>query len=195
MIIKKDFEIVKAKGERKSVVIMAKKESTDEECLTSGSEYKEYAMAVRDFKKFFKRRDARSKSSYWRMSKTTKDKNQRAFVRGSWSDRSEEDDEKTKDETPEMIIKFITQIKWNMKVKEKQEKDKIRTKPDKIKIRREAWKSPTIVTVHQNPYFPPSTKPSLLVNLITPINTPGILILQRKRDTNWRKVKCIQDAV
>ncbi|GJV75324.1 hypothetical protein Tco_1506908 [Tanacetum coccineum] len=28
----------------------------DEECLTSGSEDEEYAMAVRDFKKFFKRR-------------------------------------------------------------------------------------------------------------------------------------------
>nr|GFB41421.1 transposase, Ptta/En/Spm, transposase, Tnp1/En/Spm-like protein [Tanacetum cinerariifolium] len=36
----------------------AKKESSDEECSTSGSEDEEYAMAVRDFKKFFKRRDA-----------------------------------------------------------------------------------------------------------------------------------------
>ncbi|GKF39506.1 hypothetical protein Tco_0119567, partial [Tanacetum coccineum] len=34
----------------------AKKESSDEECSTSDSEDKEYAMAVRDFKKFFKRR-------------------------------------------------------------------------------------------------------------------------------------------
>nr|GEV17294.1 putative ribonuclease H-like domain-containing protein [Tanacetum cinerariifolium] len=34
----------------------AKKESSDEECSTSGSEDEEYAMAVRDFKKFFKRR-------------------------------------------------------------------------------------------------------------------------------------------
>ncbi|GJS99527.1 zf-CCHC domain-containing protein, partial [Tanacetum coccineum] len=33
-----------------------KKESSDKECLTSGSEDEEYAMAVRDFKKFFKRR-------------------------------------------------------------------------------------------------------------------------------------------
>ncbi|GJZ14129.1 retrovirus-related pol polyprotein from transposon TNT 1-94 [Tanacetum coccineum] len=33
------------------------------------------------------------------MSKTPKDKNQRAFVGGSWSDSGEEDDEKTKDET------------------------------------------------------------------------------------------------
>ncbi|GKF37236.1 hypothetical protein Tco_0113994, partial [Tanacetum coccineum] len=56
MIIKKHFKIVKAKVERKSLDLKAKKESSDEECLTSGSEDEEYAMAVRDFKKFFKRR-------------------------------------------------------------------------------------------------------------------------------------------
>ncbi|GJW87003.1 hypothetical protein Tco_0162343 [Tanacetum coccineum] len=56
MIIKKDSEIVKAKVERKSIALKAKKESSDEECSTSGSEDEEYAMAVRDFKKFFKRR-------------------------------------------------------------------------------------------------------------------------------------------
>ncbi|GKA02319.1 retrovirus-related pol polyprotein from transposon TNT 1-94 [Tanacetum coccineum] len=56
MIIKKDSEIVKAKVERKSLALKAKKESSDEECLTSESEDKEYAMEVRDFKKFFKRR-------------------------------------------------------------------------------------------------------------------------------------------
>ncbi|GKE87698.1 hypothetical protein Tco_1565173 [Tanacetum coccineum] len=90
MIIKKDFEIVKAKGERKSLTLKAKKESSDEECLTSGSEDEEYAIAVRDFKKFFKRREC---------PKLPKDKNQRAFVEGSWSDSGEEDDEKVKDET------------------------------------------------------------------------------------------------
>ncbi|GJV94616.1 retrovirus-related pol polyprotein from transposon TNT 1-94 [Tanacetum coccineum] len=57
MIIKKDSEIVKAKVERKSLALKAKKESSDEECSTSGSEDEEYAMAVRDFKKFFKRRE------------------------------------------------------------------------------------------------------------------------------------------
>ncbi|GJZ46313.1 hypothetical protein Tco_0593909 [Tanacetum coccineum] len=36
--------------------LKAKKESSDEESLTSDSEDEEYAMAVRDFKKFFKRR-------------------------------------------------------------------------------------------------------------------------------------------
>ncbi|GJY35805.1 hypothetical protein Tco_0421183 [Tanacetum coccineum] len=72
------LEIVKAKVKRKSLALKAKKEFSDEECSTSESEDEEYAMAVRDFKKFFKRRD----------------KNQRAFVEGSWSDSGEEDDEK-----------------------------------------------------------------------------------------------------
>nr|GEW48443.1 hypothetical protein [Tanacetum cinerariifolium] len=56
MIIKKDSKIVKAKVERKSLALKAKKESSDEECSTSKNEDEEYAMAVRDFKKFFKRR-------------------------------------------------------------------------------------------------------------------------------------------
>ncbi|GJW88389.1 retrovirus-related pol polyprotein from transposon TNT 1-94 [Tanacetum coccineum] len=56
MIIKKDSEIVKAEGERKSLALKAKKEYSDDECLTSRSKDEEYAMAVRDFKKFFKRR-------------------------------------------------------------------------------------------------------------------------------------------
>ncbi|GKB45092.1 hypothetical protein Tco_0890034, partial [Tanacetum coccineum] len=56
MIIKKDSKIVKAKGERKSLALKAKKECSDEECSTFESEDEEYAMAVRDFKKFFKRR-------------------------------------------------------------------------------------------------------------------------------------------
>nr|GEU77962.1 retrovirus-related Pol polyprotein from transposon TNT 1-94 [Tanacetum cinerariifolium] len=83
MIIKKDFKIVKAKVERKSLALKAKKESSDEECSTSESEDEEYTMAVRDFKKFFKRRY----------------KKQREFIGGSWSDSGEEDDEKVNNET------------------------------------------------------------------------------------------------
>ncbi|GKG44294.1 hypothetical protein Tco_0485732, partial [Tanacetum coccineum] len=45
----------KAKVERKSLALKAKKESSDEVCSTFDSEDEEYAMAVRDFKKFFKR--------------------------------------------------------------------------------------------------------------------------------------------
>ncbi|GKB55331.1 zf-CCHC domain-containing protein [Tanacetum coccineum] len=130
MIIKKDSEIVKAKGERRSLALKAKKESSDEECSTSGSEDEEYAMAVRDFKKFFKRRgrfvrqpqndkktfqrsrdDKNDKSDrkcfrcgdpnhlIGECPKPPKEKNQRAFVGGSWSDSGKEDDEKDKDET------------------------------------------------------------------------------------------------
>ncbi|GJS68163.1 retrovirus-related pol polyprotein from transposon TNT 1-94 [Tanacetum coccineum] len=112
MIIKKDSEIVKSKVERKSLTLKAKKESTDEECSTSGSEDEEYAMAIRDFKKFFKRRgrfNGKSDRKCFRCGdpnhligecpKPPKDKNQRAFIGGSWSDSGEEDDEKIKDET------------------------------------------------------------------------------------------------
>ncbi|GJV50769.1 retrovirus-related pol polyprotein from transposon TNT 1-94 [Tanacetum coccineum] len=80
----------KTKGERRSLALKAKKESSDEESLTFGSEDEEYTMAVKEFKKFFKRREC---------PKPLKDKNQRAFVRCSWSDSGEEDDEKAKDET------------------------------------------------------------------------------------------------
>nr|GEU38336.1 zf-CCHC domain-containing protein/DUF4219 domain-containing protein/UBN2 domain-containing protein [Tanacetum cinerariifolium] len=55
--IKKDSKIVKEKVERKSLALKAKKESSDEECWNFGSEDEEYTMAVRDFKKIFKRRD------------------------------------------------------------------------------------------------------------------------------------------
>ncbi|GJU90143.1 retrovirus-related pol polyprotein from transposon TNT 1-94 [Tanacetum coccineum] len=48
MIIKKDFEIVKSKVERKSIALKAKKESSDEESSTSSSEDEEYVIAVRD---------------------------------------------------------------------------------------------------------------------------------------------------
>ncbi|GJV25390.1 zf-CCHC domain-containing protein [Tanacetum coccineum] len=57
VIIKKDSEMVKVKREQsRSLALKAKKESSDEESLTSNSEDEEYTMAVRDFKKFFKRR-------------------------------------------------------------------------------------------------------------------------------------------
>nr|GEX60283.1 transposase, Ptta/En/Spm, transposase, Tnp1/En/Spm-like protein [Tanacetum cinerariifolium] len=102
MIIKKDFEIVNAKVERKSIALKAKKESSDEECSTSGSEDEEYAMTVRDFKKFFKRRgrfvrQPRNDEKTFQEAVMTRT-NQRAFVRGSWSDNGEEDDKKVNNE-------------------------------------------------------------------------------------------------
>nr|GEZ41547.1 retrovirus-related Pol polyprotein from transposon TNT 1-94 [Tanacetum cinerariifolium] len=120
----------KLREKRKSLALNAKKESSNEECSTSRSEDEEYAMAVREFNKYFKRRgrfvrQPRSDKKTFQRSrddkigkgdrkccrcgdpnhlikecpKPPKDKNQRAFVRGSWSDSGEEDDEKVKDET------------------------------------------------------------------------------------------------
>ncbi|GJZ59886.1 retrovirus-related pol polyprotein from transposon TNT 1-94 [Tanacetum coccineum] len=110
--------------------LKAKKKSSDEECSTSESKDEEYAMEVRDFKKFFRRRgrlvrqprndkktfqrsrdDKNGKSDrkcfrcgdpnhlIGECPKPPKDKNQRAFVGGSWSDSGEEHDEKAKDKT------------------------------------------------------------------------------------------------
>nr|GEV22610.1 ribonuclease H-like domain-containing protein [Tanacetum cinerariifolium] len=57
VIIKNDSEMVKDKKEQnKSLALKAKKESSDEDSSTSDSEGEEYSMAVRDFKKFIKRR-------------------------------------------------------------------------------------------------------------------------------------------
>ncbi|GJR10961.1 retrovirus-related pol polyprotein from transposon TNT 1-94 [Tanacetum coccineum] len=50
MIIKKDSKIVKAKVERKSIALKVKKESSDEECSTSGSEDKRGKKMMKKFK-------------------------------------------------------------------------------------------------------------------------------------------------
>ncbi|GKD22162.1 zf-CCHC domain-containing protein, partial [Tanacetum coccineum] len=126
MIIKKDSEIVNAKVESKSIALKAKKKSSDEEYSTSGSKDEEYAMAVRDCKFFkrigrFVRQPRNDKKTFQRSRddkngksdrkcfrcndpnhligeclKPPKDKNQRAFIGGSWSDSGEEDDENVK---------------------------------------------------------------------------------------------------
>ncbi|GJX72157.1 hypothetical protein Tco_0309328 [Tanacetum coccineum] len=99
MIIKKDSEIVKAKGERISLALKDKKESSNEECSTSRSKDEEYAMAVRDIKKFFKRRfrfTRQPRNDKKTFQRSRDDKNDK---RGYWSDSGEEDDEKAKDDT------------------------------------------------------------------------------------------------
>ncbi|GJZ48296.1 retrovirus-related pol polyprotein from transposon TNT 1-94 [Tanacetum coccineum] len=131
MIIKKDSEIVNRQSLKEILIALkACEENCVEEVFDSSSEDEEYVMAVRDFKKFFKRR-GRSVRQPWNDKKTfqrsrddkngksdrkcfrcgdpnhligecpkpPKDKNQRAFVGGSWSDSGEEDDEKVKNET------------------------------------------------------------------------------------------------
>ncbi|GKB93829.1 hypothetical protein Tco_0979966 [Tanacetum coccineum] len=84
MIIKKDSEIVKAKGERKSLALKAKKEYNDDECSNSESEDEECGDP---------------NHLIGECPKPPKDKNQRAFIRGSWSDSGEEDNEKDKYKT------------------------------------------------------------------------------------------------
>ncbi|GJU91531.1 zf-CCHC domain-containing protein [Tanacetum coccineum] len=56
-VIKKDFETIKGKKEQsRSLALKVKKEVSDEDSSSSDSEDAEYAMAVKEFKKFFKRR-------------------------------------------------------------------------------------------------------------------------------------------
>ncbi|GJT96393.1 retrovirus-related pol polyprotein from transposon TNT 1-94 [Tanacetum coccineum] len=103
MIIKKDSEIVKAKGERKSLALKAKKESSDEECSTSESKDKESSYEECSTSRSSSREEVDScgylNHLIGECPKPPKDKNQRASVGGSWSDSVEEDDEKVKDET------------------------------------------------------------------------------------------------
>ncbi|GKA06109.1 retrovirus-related pol polyprotein from transposon TNT 1-94 [Tanacetum coccineum] len=120
--------LVKAKVESKSLALKAKNESSDEECSTFGSEDKEYAMTVKDFKRRgrFVRQHRNDKKTFQRSRddknakgdrkcfrcgdpnhligecpKPPKDKNQRAFIGGSWSDsgKEDDDDDKVRDET------------------------------------------------------------------------------------------------
>nr|GEY58115.1 reverse transcriptase domain-containing protein [Tanacetum cinerariifolium] len=121
VIIKKHSEMVKGKREQnRSLALKAKKESSDEDNSTSDSEDEEYIMAVRDVKKFFKRRgrfvrqphDEKKSPQRSKDDKNGKGErkcfkcgdpihligyNQRAFVGGSWSDSDEDEEERPKD--------------------------------------------------------------------------------------------------
>ncbi|GJS57766.1 retrovirus-related pol polyprotein from transposon TNT 1-94 [Tanacetum coccineum] len=107
----------------------AKKKSSDDETSTSGSDDEEYAMAVRNFKKFFRRkgkfiRQPREEKKPFRQrdekkgksdrkcfrcgdpnhlisdcSKPSCNKDQKAFIGGSWSDSENDVEDKTNDET------------------------------------------------------------------------------------------------
>nr|GEW50363.1 zf-CCHC domain-containing protein/UBN2 domain-containing protein [Tanacetum cinerariifolium] len=56
-VIKKDFETVKGKKEQsRSLALKVKKEVSDEDSSSFDNEDEEYAMAVKEFKKLFKRR-------------------------------------------------------------------------------------------------------------------------------------------
>ncbi|GJX30127.1 zf-CCHC domain-containing protein [Tanacetum coccineum] len=130
VVMEKDSEIYRGKKERvKSIALKAKKESSDDETSTSRSDDEEYAMAVRNFKKFFRRkgkfgrqpreekksfrqRDEKKGKSDWKCfrcgdpnhligdcPKPSRNKDQKAFIGGSWSDSKNDAEDKTNDET------------------------------------------------------------------------------------------------
>nr|GEV74501.1 zf-CCHC domain-containing protein/UBN2 domain-containing protein [Tanacetum cinerariifolium] len=130
VVMEKDCEIYKGKKERiKSIALKAKKESSDDETSTTESDDEEYAMAVRNFKNFFRRngkfvrqpreekksfrqRDEKKGKSdrkcfrygdpnhlYGDCPKPSRNKDQKAFIGGSWSDSENDAEDKTNDET------------------------------------------------------------------------------------------------
>ena len=120
LVLAKDSEASKVKEKHKSLALKAKKVSSDEENSSSDSDDEEYAMAVRDFKKFFRRKGRYVKQPYddkkgFRkskedekpkddrtcfkcgdpnhfISKCPKRDDQKAFVSGTWGMSDEEDE-------------------------------------------------------------------------------------------------------
>ncbi|GKA93966.1 hypothetical protein Tco_0815952 [Tanacetum coccineum] len=130
VVMEKDFEIYRGKKERvKTIALKAKKVSSDDETSTSGSDDEEYAMDVRNYKKFFRRKGkfvrqpreekksfrkrdekkGKSERKYFRCGdpnhligycpKPSCNKDQKAFIGGSWSDSKNDAEDKTNDET------------------------------------------------------------------------------------------------
>ena len=127
-IIKRDSETVKSKKDQiKSLALKAKKELSDDDDSSDDSEDEEYAMAVREFKKFFKRRGrfTRQPRDERRSLKRSRNDNygkrkcfrcgspnhligeclkppgydyQSAFVSGAWSDSDKDEADKANDE-------------------------------------------------------------------------------------------------
>nr|GEU43226.1 zf-CCHC domain-containing protein/UBN2 domain-containing protein [Tanacetum cinerariifolium] len=113
----------------KSIALKAKKESSDDETSTSVIDDEEYVMAVRNFQKFFKRkckfvRQPREEKKSFRQRdekkgkrdrkcfrcgdpnhligdcpKPPRNKDQKVFIGGSWSDSENNAEDKTNDET------------------------------------------------------------------------------------------------
>ncbi|GJW14589.1 hypothetical protein Tco_0018722, partial [Tanacetum coccineum] len=109
VIIKKDSEIIKGKREQsRSLALKAKNESSDEESSTSESEDEEYAMAVRDFKKFFKRRV--------RFVRQPRDE-KKSFQR-------RQDDNNGKSEKNALGVKIQITLSWRMSKANKKQKPK-----------------------------------------------------------------------
>ncbi|GJX25591.1 hypothetical protein Tco_0231887, partial [Tanacetum coccineum] len=91
VVLEKDSKISKSKKEKYiSLALKARKVLSEEEASSSNSEDEEYAMAVRDFKMFFKRRGKfvrqphDGKKNFWKIKEDKKEK----------EDRSEDDSKK-----------------------------------------------------------------------------------------------------
>ncbi|GJW48670.1 retrovirus-related pol polyprotein from transposon TNT 1-94 [Tanacetum coccineum] len=85
-VIKKDFETVKGKKEQsRSLALKVKKEVSDEDSSSSESEGEDLCGDPNHL--------------IGECSKPPKNNDQRAFIRGAWSDNGEDEVEKTKDET------------------------------------------------------------------------------------------------
>nr|GEU78151.1 zf-CCHC domain-containing protein/UBN2 domain-containing protein [Tanacetum cinerariifolium] len=128
VVMEKDFKIYRGKKERvKSIALKAKKKSSDE-TSTSESDDEEYAMAVKNFKKFFRRkskfvRQPREEKKSFRQRdekkgkgdrkcfrcddlnhligdcpKLSRNKDQNTFIGSSWSDSENDVEDKTNDE-------------------------------------------------------------------------------------------------
>ncbi|GJW27788.1 zf-CCHC domain-containing protein [Tanacetum coccineum] len=97
VIIKNDSEIVKGKREQnRSLALKAKKESSDKDSSNSDSDDEEYAVAVKESKKIFKRRgrfarQPQDERKSFQRSRSDKD--------GAWSDSGKDKEEKAKDKT------------------------------------------------------------------------------------------------
>ncbi|GKC98392.1 zf-CCHC domain-containing protein [Tanacetum coccineum] len=81
VVLEKDLEISKGQKEKyKSLAFKARKASSDEEVSCSESDDQEYVMAVRDFKKFFRRRGKfvhqphDDKKNFWKIKEDKKEK-------------------------------------------------------------------------------------------------------------------------
>ncbi|GJS82608.1 retrovirus-related pol polyprotein from transposon TNT 1-94 [Tanacetum coccineum] len=99
VVMEKDSKIYKGKKERiKSIALKAKKESSDDETSTSESDDEEYAMAKgKSDRKCFRCGDPNHLIGD--CPKPSRNKDQKAFIGGSWSDSENDAEDKTNDET------------------------------------------------------------------------------------------------
>ncbi|GJR53157.1 zf-CCHC domain-containing protein [Tanacetum coccineum] len=99
VVMEKDSKIYIGKKERvKSIALKAKKESSNDETSTSESDDEEYAMAKgKSDRKCFRCGDPNHLIGD--CPKPSRNKDQKAFIGGSWSDSENDANDKTNDET------------------------------------------------------------------------------------------------